>query len=185
MTVAKCLPHRGAPRVDGPIALGAGWGGHDVACGHVPALARQRERRPVVAPPGEQHVHPLDLPSRKPPFQVQVQTDEREGQRDGPGALVGVLGGPGVDDVLVKELAPAVGEGVGLQLLVGVLFGHVVVRRVGLARPRLARARSASRDAARRGQGQLPGFARGHGSVRVKTAPESGARGLLWNRLPH
>lgn len=83
------------------------------------------ECRPSPLALSERHVHLLHLSSREPSFNVQVQSNECEGQPDRLRSLIRVLRSPRVHDMLMNELATAVTERVALQLLMSLALGNV------------------------------------------------------------
>jgi len=64
-------------------------------------------------------VNTLHLPSGKPTFDVQIKSDEREGQGDRLGPLVSVLQRPSIHHVLMDEGRITKPERICLQFTVG------------------------------------------------------------------
>jgi hypothetical protein len=68
----------------------------------------QRDCRPTALLPREGHVRSLDLPTRMPFLDVEIQTNERKGQRDWLGLLIRVLSRKRIHEVLMNERQIAV-----------------------------------------------------------------------------
>lgn len=72
----------------------------------------QGQFRPGFGAVGQLHVSALDLLAGVALLDVEIEADECEDEGYGFGLVVGVLGGVGVDDVLVDEGRGGVSEGV-------------------------------------------------------------------------
>ena len=106
------LPNRRAPGVDRMITLRTWWRREDVTDCDIPVFARQIEPRPSSVSFRKQHVRELHLASGVPLLEVQIKSEESEG--DGNGLCFGrcMLGGEGIDGVLMNERSITMSEGV-------------------------------------------------------------------------
>src|SRR5262245_30787275 len=115
MTLTERIPDHCAPGVDGLVSLAARWSCHHLSRGHRTSFTRQWKYRPTAPLSAERHVRSLNLSPRESLLDVEVESDERECQRNRFGVLVGLLRGPRVDDVLMNKCRMAVSERVALQ----------------------------------------------------------------------
>ena len=78
MVVAKRVPDRNAPIINGLIALGSGGNGHDIGSSERSSVARERKGRPQSFPPREKLVRALDFSTGKLFFDMQIKANQRE-----------------------------------------------------------------------------------------------------------
>ena len=103
MALTKRLPDRYTPSVNQLIPLSSFGRGHDLDRRDRSSRAGQRKLRPKVLLSYEVHVRPLDLLTRKLPFDVQVETDERKGERNWFCLRGRVLSRESIHDVLMNK----------------------------------------------------------------------------------
>ena len=120
------FPNRGAPVADGLFARRAGFGGEDVRDGEAGALTVGWDFGPLFALAGEPHVGQLHLAAGEAFFEGEVEANEGEDGCDGLGFRADVLGGEGVDGVLVEERGVVQGVGVEGELVKEFLVAFLV-----------------------------------------------------------
>jgi len=87
----RCIPGR------------SGSCGKDIGDGYAATLGRQRETGPIPAAAGHVHMDALNLPASDAMLNVEIQADQREGQRDRWGGRVSILCTISIDRKLMDE----------------------------------------------------------------------------------
>ena len=118
-------PYVGAPAFDRRVASGTGFGGEYVLNTNGAAKCGEGRPSPGIGPSCELHVGPLHLFAGEAFFEVQVEANEGEDDRDRLGGFVRVLRCVCVDNELMNEGGIGVRQGVESELVVEVVVaGH-------------------------------------------------------------
>jgi hypothetical protein len=104
---SECSPHGSPPIIDGSVPLGPGRRRQDIDNTYAAPLLGEVDARPLAPGASELHMRFLDLTARELFFDVEIESNQPEDNRDRLGIFVRGLDGEGIDDVLQDKSGAA------------------------------------------------------------------------------
>jgi len=111
------------------VALGTWWRCNDIVDRDPTSLIWRSEPRPLPSLSCEPHVRVLHVLPRVVLLDMEIEPDERKGDRYRFRARIGMLRGKSIDDVLVNEARSRMRERIVRKLVIGFLVGSDHRRR--------------------------------------------------------